>query len=105
MAEILLHTRPVIQGDYVLDCGFECDMLGSIYYRSVDDDAFRQWFRKHMYPKGWTLTCGGPANPSCPEYDSHGNFFDKVYSMKRHYKKERGKKGTLGSYKKTIIRL
>lgn len=103
--EILLYTTPVEQGDYILDCGFKCDMLGSAYFRSQDDVAFHEWFRKNMHPKGWTLTCGGPANPYSPRFNSQGERFDKVYSMKRHYKGEKGKPGTLGRYKETIIQI
>lgn len=103
--EIVLYTRPVINGDFVFDCGFKCDMKGSAYFRSEDSDAFHVWFRKHLYPQGWTLTCGGPANPHSPELDSKGERLDKVYSMKRHYKKERGRQGTLGECTKTIIYL
>lgn len=105
MAEILLYTRRVINGDYVEECGFKCDIIGDVYCREDDVDAFRQWFRTHMWPKGWTITCGGPANPYCPEYDTQGNIFDKVFSIKRHYQKAKGIKGVLGPYKKTIIRL
>lgn len=103
--EMLLYTTPVVQGDYIFDCGFKCDMVGSIYYKSEDDKEFHDWFKKYMHPKGWTLTCGGPANPHSPERNSKGEMYDKVYSIKRHYQKEKGKEGRLGHYKKTVIRL
>lgn len=102
--EGVLYMTPVENGDYIYDCGFKCDMTGSAYFRSQDDNAFHEWFRTHMHPSGWTLTCGGPANPHNPEFNSKGERLDKVYSMKRHFH-GRGKQGTLGRYQKSFIPL
>lgn len=103
--EFLLYTTPVIEGDYILNCGFKVDMTGTIYYQDKDTRAFYNWFSRHMHKKGWTLTCGGPANPHAPVYNSKGERFDQVYSIKRHYKKEKGKEGVSGNYKKTLIKV
>lgn len=107
MVEILflLCTRPVIDGDYVLECGFQCSAVGTVYYKSKDTDEFYKWFHEQMHPKGWTLTCGGPANPHCPKYDSNRHFYDKVYSIKKHFEGRKGREGKLGPYTENIIHL
>ena len=51
MVEILLCTRSVINGDYVLECGFQCSAVGTIYYKSKDTDEFYKWFHEQIHPR------------------------------------------------------
>lgn len=103
--EMLLITDSVLDGDYILDCGYEVDMVGSVYIHHKDDNRFRKWFRKKMKPNGWTVTLGGAANQSSYQTDSLGVPYNFVYSIKRHFEgKGKMAEGQAYEFKYEIIK-